>query len=48
MKKLYTTPDILKISVESVDVLTQSLMFSEQENAEIHQNDIHPFGSFFQ
>lgn len=48
MKKIYIAPDVREMQVEAADILTQSLLFSEQENDVIDQKDVHPFGSFFQ
>lgn len=47
MKKSYETPNALMMLICSADIMTQSLNFSNDENAEINENDVHSFESFF-
>lgn len=48
MKKLYKSPDVLLAVLDPADIITGStLNYSNADNAEINQDDVHVFGDFF-
>ena len=46
MKNIYEQPKALFDVIDTADIVTSSLTYSNEENASVHSNDVYNFSQF--